>query len=81
MFQVFTVSSESKHLLIQNIPSIKLLDEVKHLVAKFGKVETVKFLPYYPSEEFTNAFYVKYKHFRDARLVPLTSISTLNPTF
>ncbi|ODM98181.1 RNA-binding protein 48 [Orchesella cincta] len=66
--KVYTINDESQHLLIHNVPSIGLADEIMRLARKFGDTDVVQLLSDYPDvAEFTNVFYVKYRLLRDAR--------------
>ncbi|CAL8110439.1 unnamed protein product [Orchesella dallaii] len=66
--KVYTINDESQHLLVHDVPSIGLTNEIKRLTAKFGVTEEVKMLSDYPcTNEFTNVYYVKYRHLREAR--------------
>lgn len=65
---MFTINNESQHLLIQNVPSVGLLEEVRRLVSKFGALEFVRLAADYPATtEFTQVYYAKFKFLRDAR--------------
>ncbi|XP_070566455.1 uncharacterized protein [Ptychodera flava] len=65
--KVYTVSKESKYLLIQGIPAIKLEDEFIKMCSRFGEVEKYKMVQDFPAEEFTDVYWVKYTQFQSAR--------------
>lgn len=42
MFQVYTIVNESKYLLVFGVPRINLLQEVKQLFAKYGRILSIQ---------------------------------------
>ncbi|RWS05226.1 hypothetical protein B4U79_02099 [Dinothrombium tinctorium] len=65
--QVFTISDESRYLLVHRVPSLKLRDELTRVCRKFGPLEFVLLAEDYPvSEPFTEVFVVKYKYLQNA---------------
>ncbi|KRX26020.1 RNA-binding protein 48 [Trichinella nelsoni] len=65
--KVFTVSSESKYLLIQKVPSLNVGKELLNRCENFGVVEKTWILSDYPCDPFTEAHVVCYKNIVDAR--------------
>lgn len=65
--QVFSVNDESKYLLIQGVPAISIVSELKALCQRFGGVEELKLVPHYPCEKFTEVYQVKFCTLQSAR--------------
>ncbi|KAL1284176.1 RNA-binding protein [Trichinella pseudospiralis] len=65
--KVFTVSSESKYLLIQKVPSLNVGKELINRCENFGVIEKTWILPDYPCDPFTEAHVVCYRNIVDAR--------------
>jgi len=65
--QVYTVNSESQHLLVCGVPSLGLQDELRRLCARFGDVKSLVFVPKYAEEEFTEVYHVQYSRIQSAR--------------
>lgn len=42
LFQVYTIVNESKYLLVFGVPRINLLQEVKQLFAKYGRISGIQ---------------------------------------
>jgi RNA-binding protein 48 len=65
---VYTVASESKHLLIFGVPDLKLRMELKSALSKFGRVKKLVEVADYPnSEAFTKAYHILYEEIRNSR--------------
>lgn len=65
--KVYTVNDESKYLIINGVPAIKIKGELEVLCLKYGDVDILQFLPDYPHEEFTEAYLLKYHNIKNAR--------------
>ncbi|XP_069691943.1 RNA-binding protein 48 isoform X2 [Periplaneta americana] len=65
--EVYTVNSESQHILVCGVPSLGLQDEVRRLCARFGDVRSLVFVPKYAEEEFTDVYHVQYSRIQSAR--------------
>eukprot|EP00794_Sanderia_malayensis_P003470 gene3470-3967_t len=65
--KVYTINQESKYLLINGIPSIGVGKEAVELFAIYGEVEEYKMLDEYPSDEFTDTYWIKFKKVQSAR--------------
>ncbi|PNF27616.1 hypothetical protein B7P43_G02259 [Cryptotermes secundus] len=65
--QVYTVNSESQHLLVCGVPSLGLQDELRRLCARFGDVKSLVFVPNYAEEKFTDVYHVQYSRIQSAR--------------
>ena len=65
--KVFTINDESTYLLINNVQSIKLEDELVKLASSFGEVKLFHQLKDYPTEEFEQTFLVQYKCLASAK--------------
>lgn len=66
--KVYTVNSESQHLIISGVPKIGLIEEVTKLVRTYGDVKACCTIPGYPAEEFTEAYHVRYARIPSARI-------------
>ncbi|XP_076625005.1 RNA-binding protein 48 isoform X1 [Colletes latitarsis] len=66
--KVYTINDESKHLMICGVPKLQLHEEVKKLIDPYGEVKKVHVAPDYPTEEFTEAYYVQYARIQSARI-------------
>lgn len=67
MFQVYTVSDESQHLLIHGVPAISVTAELENLCSTFGSIEFLRHVPDYPAEKFCEVYHVKFHTFQSAR--------------
>ncbi|KAK9294773.1 hypothetical protein QLX08_010714 [Tetragonisca angustula] len=65
---VYTVNDESKHLMICGVPKLQLGEEVRKLVEPYGTIKKIYIVPDYPTEEFTETYYVQYVHIQSARV-------------
>ncbi|KAK1130927.1 hypothetical protein K0M31_017232 [Melipona bicolor] len=66
--KVYTVNDESKHLMICGVPKLQLGEEVRKLVEPYGTIEKIYIVPDYPTEEFTETYYMQYVHIQSARI-------------
>ncbi|CAD1474814.1 unnamed protein product [Heterotrigona itama] len=66
--KVYTINDESKHLMICGVPKLQLGEEVRKLVEPYGTIEKIYIVPDYPTEEFTETYYVQYIHVQSARI-------------
>jgi hypothetical protein len=68
--KVFTISDESKYLLIHNVPDIKtcVKQELFQLCQRFGPIERLVLTDYPNCEDFTKVYLIKYKKFVNAVL-------------
>lgn len=64
---MYTVNSESQHLLVCGVPSLGLQDELRRLCGRFGDVKSLVFVPKYAEEEFTEVYHVQYSRIQSAR--------------
>ena len=64
---MYTVNSESQHLLVCGVPSLGLHDELRRLCGRFGDVKSLVFVPNYAEEEFTDVYHVQYSRIQSAR--------------
>ncbi|KAF9207857.1 RNA-binding protein 48 [Podila verticillata] len=64
---VYTINHESRHLIIENVPSYGVIDELVDLCGIHGEIEEYRRLDTYPSEQFTQAYLISYSHIQDAR--------------
>ncbi|KAG0361645.1 RNA-binding protein 48 [Podila minutissima] len=64
---VYTINHESRHLIIENVPSYGVIDELVDLCGTHGEIEEYRLLDTYPSAQFTRAYLISYNHIQDAR--------------
>lgn len=72
--QVFTVNSESKYILVNNVQATGLEKDLLKLCTKYGTVEQCKSLTSYPVEQFTQTFLVKFQDIQAARYLGIVQI-------
>ncbi|XP_071539934.1 uncharacterized protein [Panulirus ornatus] len=65
--KVYTVNDESKYIIINGVPAIKIVSELQRLCLKYGDIECLQLLPEYPHEEYTEVYLLKYHKIRSAR--------------
>lgn len=65
--KVYTINDESAHLLVFNVPSLNLRQELKCLLSKFGKISQLNLLKNYRTEQFTEVHHVLYERIQSAR--------------
>lgn len=65
--RVYTVNDESKYLLVNGVPAIKISKELEMLCQRYGDVECLHMLPHYPHEDYTEVYLVKYHVLKSAR--------------
>ncbi|CAG8495952.1 2314_t:CDS:2 [Paraglomus brasilianum] len=65
--KVYTVNQESRYLVIENVPALRLTDKLLELVSLYGTVEEYRHLDDYPSEEFTDVYWIKFRDLKEAR--------------
>jgi len=65
--QVYTVSDESRHLLIQGVPAISVTAELENLCLTYGSIEHLKHLPDYPAEKFCETYQATFRTIQSAR--------------
>ncbi|XP_033194595.1 uncharacterized protein LOC117159138 isoform X1 [Bombus vancouverensis nearcticus] len=66
--KVYTINDESKHLMICGVPKLQLGDEVRKLVEPYGNIRKIHVVSDYPTEEFTEAYYIQYDRIQNARI-------------
>ncbi|CAK9801193.1 RNA-binding protein 48 [Anthophora quadrimaculata] len=66
--KVYTINDESKHLMICGVPKLQLGEEVKKLAEPYGIIKKIHVVPDYPTEEFTEAYYIQYVRIQNARI-------------
>lgn len=72
---MYTVSQESKYLLIQGVPAVGATDELVKLCASYGPVEEYKALDDYPAEQFSEVYLIKYQRIQSARFLTFTQLT------
>ena len=66
-FQVYTVSQESRYLLVQGVPALGVYQDLIKEFALYGAVEEYRLLDEYPAEEFTEVLWIKFVKIQSAR--------------
>lgn len=69
--KVYTVNDESKYMIINGVPAIKIESELERLCLKYGDVECLQLLRDYPREEYTEVYLLKYHTIRSARFAKI----------
>nr|XP_012141061.1 PREDICTED: uncharacterized protein LOC100879115 isoform X2 [Megachile rotundata]XP_012141062.1 PREDICTED: uncharacterized protein LOC100879115 isoform X2 [Megachile rotundata]XP_012141063.1 PREDICTED: uncharacterized protein LOC100879115 isoform X2 [Megachile rotundata] len=54
--------------MICGVPKLQLGEEIKKLIEPYGCIKQIHIIPEYPTEEFTEAYYVKYARIQSARI-------------
>lgn len=65
--RVYTVNDESRYLILDGVPSIKISSELEMLCQRYGDIDFLKMLPDYPHEDYAEVYLVKYKVLKNAR--------------
>nr|XP_033329263.1 RNA-binding protein 48-like isoform X1 [Megalopta genalis] len=66
--KVYTINDESKHIMICGVPKLQLGEEVKKLFEPYGDIKKIHVVTDYPTEEFTEAYYMQYARIQSARI-------------
>ncbi|CAG5015807.1 unnamed protein product [Parnassius apollo] len=66
--KVYTIATESNHLLIFGVPALNLRQETKALFMKFGKLLQFNISPQHPSEIFAETYHAQYERIQSARI-------------
>ena len=69
MTQVYTVSQESRYLLVQGVPALGAHQELVKQFALYGTIQEYNVLDQYPAEEYTEVFLFKFQNTQSARCV------------
>jgi len=64
---VYTVSQESRYLLVQGIPALGIYEDLVKEFALYGAIEEYRLLDDYPAEQFTDVMLVKFVRIQSAR--------------
>ncbi|XP_006612941.1 uncharacterized protein LOC122718524 isoform X1 [Apis laboriosa] len=54
--------------MICGVPKLQLGEEIKKLVESYGNIKKIHIVHDYPTEEFTEAYYIQYVHIQSARI-------------
>ena len=65
------MSNESKYLLVQGVPAVRVQDDLLKMFALYGTIEEYRVLAEYPREEFTEVLWIKFQRIQAARYVSL----------
>ncbi|PFX26957.1 RNA-binding protein 48 [Stylophora pistillata] len=65
--KVYTINLESKYVLIQGIPAVGASKELLELFALYGAINEYRILDDYPSEPFTEVYWIKFQRINSAR--------------
>ncbi|XP_037089535.1 RNA-binding protein 48-like [Pollicipes pollicipes] len=66
--KVYTVADESRHLLLQNVTSVDVRDELEALCRRFGPLQRLNAVDDYETERFTQVYHAQYRRMAAARL-------------
>lgn len=66
--QVYTINTESNHLLVFGVPSLNLRQEAKALFLKFGNLQQFHVSTEHPGEVFSETYHAKYDRIQSARI-------------
>lgn len=66
--KVYTINSESNHLLIFGVPSLNLRQEAKALFQKFGRLKSFTLAKDYKGEQFTETYHAVFEKIQSARI-------------
>jgi len=64
---VYSVSQESRYLLVQGVPALGVHQDLIKEFALYGAVEEYRLLDEYPAEEFTEVLWIKFVKIQSAR--------------
>jgi len=65
--RVYTINQESKYVIVVGVPAVGATKELLQQFALYGDIEEYRHLDEYPVEEFTEAYWIKYKRIQSAR--------------
>ncbi|XP_063857675.1 RNA-binding protein 48-like [Scylla paramamosain] len=65
--RVYTVNDESKYLIVNGVPAIKICQEIEMLCQRYGDLEYIHLLPEYPHEDYVEVYLIKYRWLKNAR--------------
>lgn len=66
--KVYTVNQESKYVLVQNVHALGVTNDLLQLCALYGDIDEYRLLDEYPSEPFTDVYWVKFVDISSARI-------------
>ncbi|KAI8431686.1 hypothetical protein MSG28_016158 [Choristoneura fumiferana] len=66
--EVYTINSESNHLLIFGVPALNLRQEAKALFHKFGKLKLFTITKEHKAEQFTETYHTVFDRIQSARM-------------
>ena len=66
--KVFTISSESKYLIISGVPATGLEKDLVKLCSSHGSIHSCTELKDYPKEDFTQVFLIQFQHIQTAKV-------------
>ncbi|KAI8431687.1 hypothetical protein MSG28_016158 [Choristoneura fumiferana] len=66
--KVYTINSESNHLLIFGVPALNLRQEAKALFHKFGKLKLFTITKEHKAEQFTETYHTVFDRIQSARM-------------
>ena len=69
--KVYTCNQESKYLIVANIPSVSVHQQLLKLFSIYGIVEEHKMLDEYPCESFCETMLIKFAKIPNARQINL----------
>lgn len=66
--KVYTINLESKYILVQGVPAVGASKELVELFALYGAIDEYRFLDDYPTEPFTEVYWIKFQRINSARV-------------
>ncbi|KAJ7375497.1 RNA-binding protein 48 [Desmophyllum pertusum] len=66
--KVYTINLESKFVLVQGVPAVGTTKELLELFALYGTIEEYRILDDYPTEPFTEVYWIKFQRINSARI-------------
>ncbi|RMX44859.1 hypothetical protein pdam_00020315, partial [Pocillopora damicornis] len=64
--KVYTINLESKYVLVQGIPAVGVKKELLELFALYGAIDEYRILDDYPTEPFTEVYWIKFQRINSA---------------
>lgn len=65
--KTYTINQESKYVMVVGVPAVGATKELLQQFALYGEIEEYRYLDEYPVEEFTEAYWIKYRRIQSAR--------------
>lgn len=65
--KTYTINQESKYVMVVGVPAVGATKELLQQFALYGEIEEYRHLDEYPGEEFTEAYWIKYRRIQSSR--------------